>query len=61
MPLTKVEALLLQQCFFGKILGYGSLVFKGSGGTLGACKNSEAPFDFYRRVQEQVAGAQKRS
>jgi uncharacterized membrane protein YdbT with pleckstrin-like domain len=58
MPLPKVEALLMEQGLFGKIFGYGSLVFKGSGGTRRTCKNIEAPFDFYRRVQEQVAIAQ---
>jgi membrane protein YdbS with pleckstrin-like domain len=59
MPLGKVEALLMQQGLLGKILGYGTVVFKGSGGTLGTCERIEAPFDFYRRVQEQVAAAQK--
>lgn len=59
MPLGKVEALLMQQGLFGKIFGYGTLVFKGSGGTRRTCKSMELPFDFYKRVQEQVAAAQK--
>jgi uncharacterized membrane protein YdbT with pleckstrin-like domain len=58
MPLAKVEALLMQQGLFGKIFGYGTLVFKGSGGTRRTCKSIEAPVDFYKRVQEQVAAAQ---
>jgi len=41
------------------VFGYGTLVFKGSGGTRRRCKNIEAPFEFYKRVQEQVAAAQK--
>ncbi len=60
MPLAKVEALLMQQDLFGKIFGYGTLVFKDSGGTRRRCKSIEAPFDFYKRVQEQVAIAQQR-
>src|SRR5262249_12320363 len=50
MPLGKVEALLMRQGLIGKLLGYGTLVFKGSGGTRRACKNIAAPFEFYRRV-----------
>src|SRR5262249_48657360 len=59
MPLAKVEALLMEQRLFGKLFGYGTLVFKGSGGTRRTCHNIEQPFDFYKRVQEQVAVAQK--
>ena len=59
MPLAKVEALLMEQGLFGKIFGYGTLVFKGSGGTRRACKSIEEPFKFYKRVQEQVAVAQQ--
>jgi uncharacterized membrane protein YdbT with pleckstrin-like domain len=59
MPLAKVEALRLEQGLFGKIFGYGTVVFKGSGGTRRTCKSIEDPFDFYKRVQEQVAIAQQ--
>ncbi len=58
MPLAKVEALLMRQGLFGKLFGYGTLVFKGSGGTRRTCSNIEEPFAFYKRVQEQVAAAQ---
>lgn len=58
MPLAKVEALRLEQDLFGKLFGYGTLVFNGSGGTKRTCKNIENPFGFYKRVQEQVAHAQ---
>lgn len=60
MPLGKIEALLMQQGLFGKLFGYGTLDFNGSGGTRRTCSNIEAPFDFYKRVQEQVAAAQDR-
>lgn len=59
MPLAKIEALLMEQGLFGKIFGYGTLVFKGSGGTRRTCKSIEDPFEFYKRVQEQVAVAQQ--
>lgn len=58
MPLSKVEALLLEQSLFGRLFGYGTLVFNGSGGTRRMCKNIEGPVDFHRQVQEQVALAQ---
>jgi uncharacterized membrane protein YdbT with pleckstrin-like domain len=60
MPLAKVEALSMFQGLFGKIFGYGTLVFKGSGGTRRTCKSIEYPFDFYKRVQESVAVSQGR-
>ncbi len=60
MPLGKVEALSMQQGLFGKMFGYGTLVFKGSGGTRRTCNHIQAPFDFYKRVQEQVSAAQER-
>jgi hypothetical protein len=61
MPLPKVEALLMEQGLLGKLFGYGTLVFKGSGGTRRTCKSIEAPFEFYQRVQEQVTLAQARN
>ena len=60
MPLAKVEALLVTQGVFGKLFGYGTLVFKGSGGTKRRCDDIEEPFDFYKRIQEQVARVQTR-
>jgi hypothetical protein len=60
MPLAKVEALVMKQGLFGKLFGYGTVVLKGSGGTRRECGSIEAPFAFYRRVQEQVAVAQGR-
>lgn len=59
MPLTKIEDLLIEQGLFGKLFGYGTVVFKGSGGTVRVCKHIEAPFAFYKLIQEQVALAQK--
>ncbi len=55
MPLGKVESLMVQQGLFGRLFGYGTLVFRGSGGTRRSCKDIENPFAFYKRVQEQVA------
>ncbi len=59
MPLGKVEAIRIEQGIFGKMFGFGTLVTIGSGGTCRACVNIAEPFDFYKRVQEQVALAQK--
>ena len=59
MPLAQVEALFMRQGLFGKIFGYGTVVFSGSGGTKRTCKNVEAPFDFYSRVQEAVAAVRE--
>jgi uncharacterized membrane protein YdbT with pleckstrin-like domain len=59
MPLGKVETIRVKQGIVGKIFGFGTLVAVGSGGTRRACATIAEPFDFYRRVQEQVARVQK--
>ena len=59
MPLSKVEALLIERSLFGKMLGYGTVIFKGSGGTRRTCGCIEDPSEFYRQVQGQVATAQR--
>ena len=46
MPLAKVEALLIEHTLFGRLLGYGTLVFKGSGGTLRTCNCIDEPTAF---------------
>ena len=59
MPLGKVEAIRVEQGIVGKLFGFGSLVAVGSGGTQRTYENIADPFGFYKRVQQQVALAQK--
>lgn len=59
MSLSKVEAIRVEQGVFGKLFRCGSLVVSGSGGTRRKCADVMNPFEFYQRVQEQVAITEK--
>ena len=56
--LTKVEGIQVNQGIFGRILGYGSIVVSGTGGSKDPFHRISAPLEFRRRVQEQVAAVQ---
>jgi len=49
--LGKVEAIAVEQSMMGRLLGYGSLVVTGSGGTKEAFSNIQSPLAFRRAVQ----------
>ena len=57
--LTKVEGIQVQQGILGRMLDYGTIIVKGTGGTSSPFRKIEAPLEFRRKVQEQVATAQK--
>ena len=52
--LQKVEGIHVEQGIFGRLLDYGTIVVKGTGGTSNPFKTIEAPFEFRKKVQEQV-------
>ena len=56
--LTKVEGIGVEQDLTGKLFGFGTIVISGTGGTHERFKGIEAPFEFRKQVQEQVAMAQ---
>ena len=57
--LTKVEGIQVNQGILGRILGYGSIVISGTGGSKDPFHKISAPLEFRRRAQEQVAGVQE--
>jgi uncharacterized membrane protein YdbT with pleckstrin-like domain len=57
--LTKVEAIHIEQGFFGKIFNYGTIVITGTGGTKSVLKNIKNPLEFYKVVQEQIDAARE--
>jgi len=56
--LTKVEGIQVKQGILGRILGYGSVVVSGTGGSRDPYTRIAAPMTFRRCVQEQVAAIQ---
>ncbi len=43
----------MEQSVLGRILGYGTIVINGTGGTKEPFKRIASPFDFRKHVQEQ--------
>lgn len=52
--LQKVESIAVNQSIGGRILGYGTIVITGSGGSNDAHKNIAHPLEFRQTVQEQI-------
>jgi uncharacterized membrane protein YdbT with pleckstrin-like domain len=57
--LSKVEGIQVNQGILGRILGFGSIVVSGTGGTKDAFHKISAPLEFRRKVQEQIAAVQE--
>jgi uncharacterized membrane protein YdbT with pleckstrin-like domain len=57
--LTKVEGIGVDQGILGRILGYGTIVVTGTGGTKEPFHKIDAPLEFRKRVQEQIAAVQE--
>ncbi len=52
--LPKVEAIQIQQDLWGRILGYGTIVITGTGGTKEPFAMIENPYEFRSQVQKQL-------
>jgi len=57
--LTKVEGIQVNQGILGRILNYGTIVIKGTGGTSTPFHKIEAPLKFRKKVQEQIDSIQQ--
>jgi uncharacterized membrane protein YdbT with pleckstrin-like domain len=54
--LSKVETVGVDQSIPGRLLGFGTIVVTGTGGTKEPFSNIAEPMEFRRHVQEQTAG-----
>jgi hypothetical protein len=54
MVLGKVESIAVQETFLGRILGYGSVVVRGTGGTPESFVMIAHPQQFRQSVQQQI-------
>lgn len=53
--LPKVESIGITQSVFGRVLGYGTVVVRGTGGTFETFDKIRQPAEFRRQVQAQIA------
>ena len=51
LPLSKIEAVAVDQSLMGRMFGYGDMIVTGSGGTKEAFSHIQSPLDFRRAVQ----------
>jgi uncharacterized membrane protein YdbT with pleckstrin-like domain len=56
--LSRVESIVITESFLGRILGYGSVVVRGTGGTPEPFDYIARPKEFRRCVQEQIEATQ---
>jgi uncharacterized membrane protein YdbT with pleckstrin-like domain len=58
--LTKIESIGVAQSILGRILGFGTIVISGTGGSKEPFHRIANPMMFRRRVQEQIATMEER-
>ena len=56
--LSKIEGINVEQSLIGRLLGYGSIIITGTGGTQEPFRNIGSPFEFRRQVQAQVSASE---
>jgi uncharacterized membrane protein YdbT with pleckstrin-like domain len=54
MFLNKIESVGVDQNVAGRMLGYGDIVIRGTGGSLEPFRRVSAPLEFRRQIQEQI-------
>src|SRR5262245_59009378 len=54
MFLNKIESVGVDQSILGRLFGYGTIVIRGTGGSLEPFDNVSKPLEFRRQIQEQI-------
>ncbi|MGA8366105.1 MAG: PH domain-containing protein [Candidatus Acidiferrales bacterium] len=58
--LPKVESISVNESAFGRMLGYGDVILRGTGGTFETFTRIAHPDEFRRQVQQQTGAAETR-
>jgi uncharacterized membrane protein YdbT with pleckstrin-like domain len=58
--LSRVESIVITEPFFGRVLGYGTVIVRGTGGTPEPFGRIAHPMEFRRCVQEQIEAQRSR-
>ncbi len=56
LMLPKVESIGVEESFAGRMLGFGSVIVRGTGGTPESFQKIAHPQEFRRQVQQQLSG-----
>ncbi len=59
--LSRIESIAVEEPTMGRILGYGTVVIRGTGGTPEVFEKISHPLEFREQVQSQISGSQKQA
>jgi uncharacterized membrane protein YdbT with pleckstrin-like domain len=59
--LQRIESIAVEEPALGRILGYGTVIVRGTGGTPEVFPQIARPLEFREQVQRQIAGESKSS
>ena len=59
--LSKVESIGVEESMMGRILGYGTVVVRGTGGTPEPFDRVAHPIEFRKQVQQRIEKSQEKS
>ena len=57
--LSRIESVVVDEPAVGRILGYGTVIVRGTGGTPEVFEKIYRPLEFREQVQRQIAGERK--
>jgi uncharacterized membrane protein YdbT with pleckstrin-like domain len=58
MLFSKIESIVVDEPAFGRLLGYGTVILRGVGGTPDPFRQIAHPLEFRRQVQQQIEDSQ---
>ena len=59
--LSRIESVVVEEPAMGRVLGYGTVIIRGTGGTPETFDKIAHPLEFRAQVQGQIADGQKQS
>ena len=59
--LSRIESVVVEEPALGRLLGYGTVIIRGTGGTPESFDNIARPLEFRAQVQAQIDGGLKQS
>jgi len=57
--LSRIESVAVEEPAFGRLLGYGTVIVRGTGGTPEMFEKIYRPLELREQVQQQIAGESK--
>jgi uncharacterized membrane protein YdbT with pleckstrin-like domain len=59
--LSRIESVIVEEPAMGRVLGYGTVIIRGTGGTPEVFEKIAHPLEFREQVQSQIAASQKQA